>query len=139
MKFRNDRTGDIMEIPPPNKLGESVVKFNGRVVEHVLYSDTDNSATLGDGRKFTSDEWAKFLTEQLRIGAYALDKTAAGKDPTERALAFDLPAGAEPLFICWQMPDGKTIVHGCDDTSSEDIAKAVAKLYRFMHPGGAKA
>lgn len=130
MKFENGVTKDTLEVCPPNQLGEGVVLFNGRIVEHALYSD-GGTVTLGDGRVYTSEQWSAFLMEQLRTGAY--------KEPTLATMVFDLPAGAEPLFICWQKADGAMEVHGCDDTSSEDIAKAVAKLYRFMHPGGAKA
>lgn len=61
MRFKNEITGDIMEVPPPDRLGASVVLFNGKVVEHVLYSDQDNSATLGDGQKFYEGQFAEYL------------------------------------------------------------------------------
>lgn len=71
MRLRNEVTGDILEVPPPDELGTSVVRFNGRVVETVLYSDVTNTATLGDGRVFgASGEFADYLVEQLRIGAW---------------------------------------------------------------------
>lgn len=76
MTLRNDYTGDVLEIPPPNELGESVIRFNGRVVEAVLYSDENGgSATTGDGRMFTIKEWPAYLVEQLEAGKWSSGPT----------------------------------------------------------------
>lgn len=69
--FRNAETGDVLEVPPPNFAGRSVVRFNGKVVERVTYSDLEGgSVTTEDGRVYTSKEWTGYLVEQLRIGAW---------------------------------------------------------------------
>lgn len=69
--FSNKETGDVLEVPPPNFAGRSVVRFNGRVVERVTYSDVgDGSVTTEDGRVFDSKTWPEYLAEQLRIGAW---------------------------------------------------------------------
>ncbi|HWQ54837.1 MAG TPA: hypothetical protein VN442_14215 [Bryobacteraceae bacterium] len=80
MRFRNNITGDVLELPPPDALGASVVLFNGAEVESALYSDADGgSVTLGDGRRFHSiDDWVAYVIEQLRSGAY---RRAASKEP----------------------------------------------------------
>jgi hypothetical protein len=69
--FRNDETGDVIEVPPPNFTGRSVIRFNGKVVERVTYSDLEGgSVTTEDGRIYTSKEWPQYLVEQLRIDAW---------------------------------------------------------------------
>lgn len=56
MTLRNKLTGDVLEVPPPDEFGVSVVRFNGRVVERCIYSDETDTVTLSDGRSFTSPE-----------------------------------------------------------------------------------
>ena len=68
MKLKNELTGDTLELPPPNELGESCVLFNGKVVASVLYSDETNSVTLGDGRIFSIEEWPQFVVKNLKDG-----------------------------------------------------------------------
>lgn len=69
--FSNKETGDVLEVPPPDFAGRSVVRFNGRVVERVTYSDVgDGSVTTEDGRVYTSKDWPQYLVEQLRVGAW---------------------------------------------------------------------
>ena len=80
MTLRNDRTGDVLEVPPPDALGASVIRFNGRVVETVLYSDEDSgSATTGDGRVFTIEQWSAYLIKQLDTGAWATPTGGAAR------------------------------------------------------------
>lgn len=54
MRLVNHITGDVLETPPPNELGEGVVLLNGVVIERAIFCDEDNSVTLGDGRRFDS-------------------------------------------------------------------------------------
>jgi hypothetical protein len=68
VRLINERTSDVLEVPPPDESGAGVVKFNGRVVARCLYSDVTGSVTLGDGRCFGPDTWAKFIIEQLESG-----------------------------------------------------------------------
>ena len=71
--FKNTETGDTIEAPPPNMFGKSIIRFNGRVVEHVTYSDdeTGGSVALDSGRTFDSGkEFGIWLAEQLRVGAW---------------------------------------------------------------------
>jgi hypothetical protein len=70
MRFSNAKTGDIVEVPPPNIFGRSVVRFNGRVVERVVYSDEAGGTVTTESRVFRPDEWAFYLAEQLRTGAW---------------------------------------------------------------------
>lgn len=71
VKLRHNHTGDTLEVPPPNRTGQSVVRFNGRIVEKVTYSDDNGgSVTTEDGRMFTSQEWSDYLVEQLKVGAW---------------------------------------------------------------------
>jgi hypothetical protein len=71
MKLIHKDTGDVLELPRPGELGDSVVRFNGRVVERVLYTDDPYSVTLGSGRAFTDPkEFSAYIFEQLRSGAY---------------------------------------------------------------------
>jgi hypothetical protein len=71
MKFGHKETGDVLEVPPPDLTGRAVVRFNGRTVERVLYSDDDGgSVTTQDGRIFSGEEWTAYLVEQLRVGAW---------------------------------------------------------------------
>lgn len=66
MRLRNEITGDVLEVPPPNQMGESVVLLNGQVIERVLYCDETMSVTLGDGRKFSrGGDFANYLVEYL--------------------------------------------------------------------------
>ena len=67
MKLRNERTGDVLSVPPPGPLGDSVVLLNGEVVERVLYGD--DSITLGNGIMFkTGEGFAKYIVEKLAHG-----------------------------------------------------------------------
>jgi len=83
MRMMNRYTGDILELPPPNKLGESVIVLNGKVVEHVLYSDVNGgSITLGDGTMFEpgSDAFIAHVTklpEPWVVAARPRRRTAA--------------------------------------------------------------
>ncbi len=73
MKMKNNLTGDVVEVPPPDNRGNSVVLFNGRIVERVTYSDLpeDSAVTTEGGKVFsTGDEWATYLVEKLRTGAW---------------------------------------------------------------------
>lgn len=70
MRFKNENTGDVIDVPRPDILGNGSVRFNGRVVERVTYSDIDASVTLSDGRKFYNNEFAEYLVKQLEIGAW---------------------------------------------------------------------
>jgi hypothetical protein len=64
MKLQHNHTGDVLEVPPPDHAGRSVVRFNSRIVEKVLYSDDNGgSVTTEDGRIFTSQEWTAYLIE----------------------------------------------------------------------------
>jgi len=62
MVLRSDN-GDVLELPPPNQMGESVVVLNGEILDRVLYSDLDGgSVTTGDGKKFRAgDEFSQYL------------------------------------------------------------------------------
>jgi|GEM_PF-3818749 len=67
MRFKNKETGDVLELPPPDRLGASVVKFNGRVVEQCLYGYNPRSVTTGDGKVFdTPDEWRDYILRRMR-------------------------------------------------------------------------
>jgi hypothetical protein len=80
MKLQH-KNGDVIEVPPPDMSGRSVVRFNGRIVEQVVYSDEDGgSVTTRDGKRFTSDSWSKHIVEQLRVGAYKLALPEEGKE-----------------------------------------------------------
>ncbi len=70
MKLKNNLTGDILEVPPPDSLGSSVVKFNGRIVEQCLYSDANGGTiTTGEGKVFASHEdWTEYLIDRLSDG-----------------------------------------------------------------------
>ncbi len=52
MRMQNTKTGDVLEMTPPGSLGESVLKLNGVVIEHLLFSDETDTVTLGNGRMF---------------------------------------------------------------------------------------
>lgn len=53
MTLKNKFTGSVLELPPPNEMGESFIKLNGIVIERLLFSDNDGgSVTLGNGREF---------------------------------------------------------------------------------------
>lgn len=53
MRLKNMITGDVLELPPPNELGQGTILLNGVVVERLLWSDADGgSVTLLDGRMF---------------------------------------------------------------------------------------
>ena len=62
-RFRNEITGDVLELPPPNILGQGVVKLNGTIVERVLYSDESMMITLQNGSMLTAEEWSKYIVE----------------------------------------------------------------------------
>lgn len=71
MRMQNKETGEVVEVPPPDRSGHSTVILNGRVVEHVTYSDLrGGNVTLPDGRTFSPQEWAAYIVEQLRSGAW---------------------------------------------------------------------
>lgn len=71
MKLIHNLTGETLELPAPDFLGASVVLFNGRVVERILYSDVSNSVTLANGRRFPAGPvFASYLISQLESGAY---------------------------------------------------------------------
>jgi hypothetical protein len=70
MRFEHKITGDIVELPPPDRLGDSCVIFNGKVVMKIRYADHPGRTITEDGRIFYGDAWAAFVTEQLRIGAW---------------------------------------------------------------------
>jgi hypothetical protein len=61
---------DVLDVPPPDYLGNAVVRFNGRVVERAVYSDAGDDVTTEDGRKFTADEWAKYLVKQATTNGW---------------------------------------------------------------------
>lgn len=67
MRFVNAISGDVVELPPPNELGEAVVILNGVVIERALFSDADGgSVTLGDGRRFTAGRvFADYLVAMI--------------------------------------------------------------------------
>jgi hypothetical protein len=73
VRLKNEVTGDVLEVPPPNSLGESVIILNGLTVEHVLYSDENGgSVTLGNGEMFRpGGGFADYLVEKLRTGGWA--------------------------------------------------------------------
>jgi len=71
MRLQHKVSGDVLEVPPPDWRGYGVVRFNGRIVEKVLYSDKDGgTTTTEDGRVFHGEEWALYLVEQMRIRAW---------------------------------------------------------------------
>lgn len=70
MKMLHKGTGDVLEMPPPDFMGNGVVIFNGRIVERVFYSDSEWAITIGDGRHFTIKEWTQYIGEQLQSGAW---------------------------------------------------------------------
>ena len=71
MKLQNTQTGDILEIPRPDEIGQSVVLLNGNIVARVLYSDDNGgSVTMEDGRMFTINQWVSYVADQLRKGAW---------------------------------------------------------------------
>lgn len=72
MKLLNAQTGDVLEVPPPDSLGISVVRFNGRVVERVLYSDVTGSATTEDGRTFTPSEWSAYIVQRINSDSWGV-------------------------------------------------------------------
>ena len=71
MRFQNKKTGDVCEMPPPDHLGRAFVKFNGRIVHWVTYSDEDGGTTTTEqGQVFHGDEWAYYLIDQLKTGTW---------------------------------------------------------------------
>ena len=65
MKPRNEKTGCVLSIPPPDELGASTITLNGKVLHHLLFTD-DGQVILGDGRIFKAgDEFAKFIVKEL--------------------------------------------------------------------------
>lgn len=77
MTLHNKNTEETISIPPPDELGNGVVMFNGRVVEHVHYCDKGEAAvTLGSGISFPNGHrFALYLTNKLHIGAYRESRT----------------------------------------------------------------
>lgn len=70
MKMKNEITGQVLEVPPPDELGHSVILLDGKVIESVLYSDESNSVTLGNGIVFRSPGgFAKYVVELLHDSA----------------------------------------------------------------------
>jgi hypothetical protein len=58
MKIRNAISGDVLECPPPNQIGETCVILNGVEIMQVLFSDAGGgTVTLGDGRQFSAGEY----------------------------------------------------------------------------------
>ena len=73
MKMQNDITRDVIDVPPPDQTGRSVVRFNGKIVERVTYSDLDGgSVTTDEGHILTSEQWSDYLVKQLRLGAWSV-------------------------------------------------------------------
>lgn len=70
MKMQNKVTGDTIEIPPPDMAGHSVVLFNGRIVEHVTYSDNPPIILTASGHAFIENEFVDYLLSQLRNGTW---------------------------------------------------------------------
>jgi hypothetical protein len=71
VKFQNNITGDVLEVPPPDEAGRAVVLLNGQVLERVVYGE--DSVTLEDGRTFPSGaEFAKYLAGILRLAMEAI-------------------------------------------------------------------
>lgn len=68
--MQNKITGDIIELPRPDPLGRSFVLFNGKNVLNVTYADDPDRTITEDGRIFFGDDWAHWIIEQLRIGAW---------------------------------------------------------------------
>lgn len=65
MTLKNKMSGDVLEVPPPDSLGHSVVKLNGIEIESVFYGEV--GITLGSGRTFPDgDEFATYLVGRLR-------------------------------------------------------------------------
>jgi hypothetical protein len=68
---RNNHTGDTLSLPPPDPLGESVIIFNGRVVERVRYMDYPPCIIrLSDGHIFRGCEFPVWIIEQLKTGVW---------------------------------------------------------------------
>lgn len=68
MKMQNPVTGDVLELPLPNEIGEAVVLLNGVVVERALFSDAPGSpaVTLGNGQTFVSgNDFADYLMAMI--------------------------------------------------------------------------
>lgn len=68
MRMRNNCTGDILELPPPDAFGRSAILLNGKVLHHLLFCDADSSVRLGDGRKINTSEFPSFIVDLLRKG-----------------------------------------------------------------------
>ena len=70
MKMQNAITGDVLELPPPDALGQASILLNGHVIGTALFSDENGgTVTMGDGRMFPSgDAFADHLVEILRHG-----------------------------------------------------------------------
>ena len=70
MKMQNAITGDILELPRPDALGQASILLNGHVVATALFSDANGgTVTLGDGRQFAAgEEFADYLVECLKTG-----------------------------------------------------------------------
>jgi hypothetical protein len=68
MKMQNTITGDVLELPPPDSLGQASILLNGHVFETALFSDAcGGTVTLGDGRMFKAgDEFANYLVGLIR-------------------------------------------------------------------------
>lgn len=69
-------SGDVMELTFPDAIGQSSLLFNGRVIEHVLFSDENGgSVTTGDGSIFKPGrEFAAYVRMRLqRLQGKALD------------------------------------------------------------------
>ena len=67
MNLKNEITGKVLRMPPPNEFGESVVTLNGEFLIRVLFSDADGgTVTLEDGRILAAGlEFATYLVSLL--------------------------------------------------------------------------
>lgn len=64
--MQNSITGSVLEMPPPDSLGATVIVLDGEVIERVLFSDVTGTATIGDGRMFKAGhEFATFMVSLL--------------------------------------------------------------------------
>jgi hypothetical protein len=66
MRLVHEVTGDVLECPMPNEIGESAVILNGHIVERVLFSNENGTVTTGDGKTFNSGaEFADYVVSIL--------------------------------------------------------------------------
>jgi hypothetical protein len=71
LTLKNKVTGAVLELPHPDAFGQSTVRVNGKIVEHVLYSDENGEViTLGDGRTFDPQGWSEYIVQKLGSGEW---------------------------------------------------------------------